>query len=86
MRRSRATLSASPVHGLRDCDSMTCRQKRFFPHHCGIVTSVGTGEIDMIGGNVDNAVVLTHIPATPDGRPSDKVVNWLVVLRVDYAH
>lgn len=56
----------------------------FFPGHCGIVTSIGTGEIDMIGGNVDNAVVLTHIPATPDGRLSNALVNWLVVLRVNY--
>jgi len=68
--------------GLRFKDLPT---QGFFPGHCGIVTSIGTGEIDMIGGNVDNAVVLTHIPATPDGRLSDTVVNWLVVLRVNYA-
>jgi hypothetical protein len=56
----------------------------FFPAHCGIVTSVGAGTIDMVGGNVDNAVVLTHIAATPDGRLTDDVFNWLVVLRVNY--
>jgi hypothetical protein len=68
--------------GLRFHDLPT---KGFFPGHCGIVASIGTGEIDMIGGNVDNAVVLTHIPALLDGRPSNTVVNWLVVLRVNYA-
>ncbi len=57
----------------------------FFPGHCGVVTSTSPGEIDMVGGNVENAVVLTHVPAMPDGRLSDDAVKWLVVLRVNYA-
>lgn len=68
--------------GLRFRDLPT---QGFFPAHCGIVTGVRAGEIDMVGGNVDNAVVLTHIAATPDGRLSDNVFKWLVVLRVNYA-
>jgi hypothetical protein len=68
--------------GLRFQDLPT---KGFFPGHCGIVTSIAPGEIDMLGGNVENAVELTHIPATSDGRLSDQVVTWLVVLRVNYA-
>ncbi len=68
--------------GLRFQDLPT---KGFFPAHCGIVASVGTGEIDMIGGNVDNAVVLTHVAATPQGRLSTALFQWLVVLRVNYA-
>jgi Uncharacterized protein conserved in bacteria (DUF2272) len=59
--------------------------KGFFPAHCGIVTAISAGQIDMVGGNVDNAVVLTHIAATPDGRLSDTTFQWLVVLRVNYA-
>jgi hypothetical protein len=58
--------------------------KGFFPAHCGIVTNIGPADIEMIGGNVDNAVVLTHIAAGPDGRLSDAVFQWLVVLRVNY--
>ena len=45
----------------------------------------------MIGGNVDDAVTLTHVPATPEGRlatPDGAVLdtryNWFVVLRVLY--
>jgi hypothetical protein len=59
--------------------------KGFFPAHCGIVTSISSTDIDMIGGNVDNAVVLTNVAASPDGRLSNTVFQWLVVLRVNYA-
>lgn len=59
--------------------------KGFFPAHCGIVTGVSTGGVDMVGGNVDNAVVLTHVDISPDGRLSDQLIPWLVVLRVNYA-
>lgn len=55
----------------------------FFPSHCGIVTSVTPGEIDMVGGNVDDAVVMTQIPALPGGLLSDTIFPWLVVLRVN---
>jgi len=46
----------------------------------------------VIGGNVDNAVAMKHIPATadghlagPDGVVLDPDHNYFVVLKVDYA-
>jgi hypothetical protein len=64
--------------------------RKGFTAHCAIV--VATGEaLSVIGGNVDDAVSLTHVPTTADGRlaaPGDIVVDtrypWLVVLRVLY--
>jgi hypothetical protein len=61
-----------------------------FTAHCAIV--VATGEtLSVLGGNVDDAVSLTHVPTTADGRlaaPGDIVVDtrypWLAVLRVLY--
>jgi len=48
--------------------------------------------LDVIGGNVDNAVAMKHIPATvddhlagPDGVVLDPDHNYFVVLKVDYA-
>ncbi len=45
----------------------------------------------MIGGNVDNAVAMKHIPATSDGHlagPDGVVIDpdhhYFVVLRVEY--
>ena len=56
----------------------------FFPAHCGIITGGGPGEIDMVGGNVDNAVTMTKIAGLPGGLLSTAVFQWLVVLRVNY--
>ncbi len=61
-----------------------------FPGHCDIVvdTSV-SGQIAIVGGNVDDAVTLKHVPVTPDGKlatPDGQVVDtrypWMVVLQV----
>lgn len=64
---------------------------RGFPAHCAIVVAASSGEISIIGGNVDDAVTLTHVPTTPDGRlalagdvPVDTRYPWFVVLRVLY--
>ena len=61
-----------------------------FPSHCAIVVATGQ-ELSVIGGNVDDAVTLTHVPTTPDGRlappggpPVDTRYPWFVVLRVLY--
>jgi hypothetical protein len=62
----------------------------FFPAHCAIVVDTAVpGEISVIGGNVDDAVALTHLPVTPDGKlagPDGIVLDtrypWLVVLRL----
>ena len=61
-----------------------------FPSHCAIVVATGQ-ELSIIGGNVDDAVTLTHVPTTPDGKlappggpPVDTRYPWFVVLRVLY--
>jgi hypothetical protein len=62
-----------------------------FPAHCDIVVAIRPGELDVIGGNVDNAVAMKHIPATSDGHlagPDGVVIDpdhhYFVVLRVEY--
>ncbi len=62
-----------------------------FTGHCGIVVARQADEISMIGGNVQDAVALTHVPvtdqgmlATPDGTVLDTRYPWLVVIRVAY--
>jgi hypothetical protein len=62
-----------------------------FPGHCDIVVAIRPNELDVIGGNVDNAVAMKHIPATSDSHlaGSDGVVidpdhHYFVVLRVEY--
>jgi len=63
-----------------------------FGGHCDIVVDIKPGQLDVIGGNVDNAVAMKHIPATadghlagPDGVLLDPDHNYFVVLKVDYA-
>ncbi|HEY1932107.1 MAG TPA: DUF2272 domain-containing protein [Acetobacteraceae bacterium] len=61
-----------------------------FPAHCAIVVDTSVpGQISVIGGNVDDAVTLTHVPVTPDGKlagPDGTVPDtrypWMVVLRL----
>jgi hypothetical protein len=62
-----------------------------FAGHCDIVVGRKRGELDVIGGNVDNAVTMKPIPITADGRlagPDGLVLDpdhhWFVVLRVLY--
>ena len=62
-----------------------------FPGHCDIVVQVAPGLLSVIGGNVDDAVTMKHVPTTPDGKlatPDGTVVDtrypWMVVLRVLY--
>ncbi len=65
-----------------------------FPAHCDFVVATAppgaaTPEIAVVGGNVDNAVTMKHVPVTADGRlagPDGVVLDqrypWMVVLRV----
>jgi hypothetical protein len=60
-----------------------------FPAHCGVVVDAAVpGQISIIGGNVDDAVTLTHVPVTPDGKlatPDGVVLDtrypWMIVLQ-----
>lgn len=61
-----------------------------FPGHCDIVVDTSLpGQISVIGGNVDDAVTLKHVPITPEGRlatPEGQVLDtrypWMVVLKL----
>jgi hypothetical protein len=58
--------------------------------HCDIVVAAMAGQLSVIGGNVDDAVTMKHVPLTPDGHlasPDGRVVDtryaWMVVLRLN---
>jgi hypothetical protein len=53
-----------------------------FPAHCSIVVAGQPNQISVIGGNVDDAVTLQHVPATNAGLIGSP---WFVILRVMYA-
>jgi hypothetical protein len=61
-----------------------------FPGHCDIVVDTqAQGTISVVGGNVDDAVTMKHVPVTPDGRLAavdgallDQRYEWMVVLRL----
>ena len=61
-----------------------------FPGHCDIVVDTSVpGQVGVVGGNVDDAVALKHVPvtsdgklATPDGLVLDTRYPWMVVLRL----
>jgi hypothetical protein len=62
-----------------------------FPAHCGLVVSRSFNQLSIIGGNVDDAVTLTHVPtgpggllAAPGGASYDSRYSWCVVLQVLY--
>ena len=51
--------------------------------------NLDAGQIIVVGGNVDDAVTLKHVPVTPDGKlvtPDGQVLDprypWMVVLRL----
>jgi hypothetical protein len=62
-----------------------------WPGHCGIVVRVAPGALDIVGGNVEDAVRLTRVPITDRGtlgNPGEPVLDqryrWFVVLQVLY--
>lgn len=68
-----------------------------FPAHCGIVVATGQNgqpfghQLSIIGGNIDDAVALTHVPtdaagaiSSQDGQSYDSRYPWLTVLQVLY--
>ncbi len=75
--------------GLRFADLPTAAS---FPAHCDIVVLVASGSLSVVGGNVDDAVTMKHVPVSasglltgPDGRVLDTRYPWMVVLKVNYA-
>jgi hypothetical protein len=88
----------APQPGDLICMSRTPEPLRFadlpagrFPAHCDIVVGIAPGTLDVVGGNVDDAVTLKHVPVTPEGRLADAAGTvldtrypWFVVLRVGY--
>jgi hypothetical protein len=73
--------------GLRYDDLPTAR---LFPAHCDIVVDTARPNlISVIGGNIRDAVSMTHVPVAADGKlvGADKVVldprsPWMAVLRL----
>jgi hypothetical protein len=65
---------------------------RPFPAHCDIVVATTpVGQLSVVGGNVDDAVTMKHVPVTTDGHLADPNGNvldarydWFVVLQVQY--
>ncbi len=62
---------------------------RRFPGHCDIVVAGEPGQLSVIGGNVDDAVTMKHVPVSPNGRLADddgRVLDqrwpWFVALEV----
>jgi len=62
-----------------------------FAAHCDMVVSAEKGQISVIGGNVNHAVTMKHVPVTKDGRLAesrndvlDPRYPWFVVLRILY--
>jgi hypothetical protein len=55
-----------------------------FPSHCDLVVSSDGAALTVIGGNVDDAVTMKHVPLTLDGRIIDPRYPWFVVIRVQY--
>lgn len=88
----------APLLGDLICASRTRRPVQYedlpagvFAAHCDIVVAAVPGTLSVIGGNVDDAVTMKHVPVTADGRlappglpPLDDRYAWFVVLRVLY--
>jgi hypothetical protein len=89
----------APQQGDLICASRGAKSVRYdmlpagpFTAHCDIVVATTPGQISVIGGNVDDAVTLKHVPVTPDGKLAradgtvlDTRFRWFVVVRVNYA-
>ncbi len=86
----------APVPGDLICYSRTARPMTYddlpagrFAAHCDIVVATGRDQITVIGGNVDDAVTMKHVPVTLDGRLAgldrpllDTRYPWFVALRL----
>ena len=98
--RSRAPESYAPKRGDLLCRGRyTARALRLadlptnylWPGHCAIVVDARPGTLDVIGGNVYDALTLSHVPVTEAGtlgNPGEPILDrrdpWFVVLEVLY--
>ena len=62
-----------------------------WPGHCDIVVARQPGTLSVVGGNVDDAVTMKHVPVTADGKlanPDGSIVDtrypWLTVIEIAY--
>jgi uncharacterized protein DUF2272 len=62
-----------------------------FASHCAIVVETASGSLSVVGGNIADAVALTHVPTTPDGRLAstaghvlDQRYPWFVIIVPPY--
>lgn len=69
---------------LPDWSARAAEAGRFRPMHCDLVLATAPGSVAGLGGNVADAVVLTHHPADATGRLLPRGAGrppWLVVMR-----
>ncbi|MGH6991345.1 MAG: DUF2272 domain-containing protein [Stellaceae bacterium] len=78
-------------HGARDLTFADLPTHYVWPGHCAIVVATAPGMLSTIGGNVDDAVTMVHVPVTatgmlarPDGTLLDQRYPWFVVVKVLY--
>jgi hypothetical protein len=96
-RRGDGALRALPLHGYAPqpgdliCYSRTAVPLRFedlpagrFASHCDLVTAAEPGRLSVIGGNVDDAVTMKHVPTAQDGTLADDRLPWFVAIKIAY--
>lgn len=95
---AQAPNSYAPSVGDLICASRTRRPLHYadlpggvYAAHCDIVVGGAPGLLSVVGGNVDDAVTMKHVPTTaagllagPDGSVVDRRYPWFAVLRVAY--
>lgn len=52
-----------------------------YTSHSDLVVAVRPGEIDVIGGNVSDTVLMKTVPIDAQGRIADQTLPWFAVLR-----
>lgn len=81
----------APQPGDLICYSRTAVPLRFedlpagrFASHCDLVVAAEPGRLAVIGGNVDDAVTMKHVPIAPDGTLADDRLPWFVAIKIAY--
>jgi hypothetical protein len=55
-----------------------------FASHCDLVTAAEPGRLTVVGGNIDDAVTLKHVPIARDGTITDERWPWFVAIKIAY--